>query len=344
MTPSTLERLRAAASGYQHSSILAAMAELDLCTAIAENNNSMSAPVLAKQKNCDPRGIAVLLDALAAMGYLDKKGLAEEALYSVAEAYKEYLDSRRPGTFIPMIRHMANGIRAWSRLTWTVRDGTLPERLPSILGAEEDRMSFILGMNSIAHALAGPTVRAMLDAGVLSFAAPDIRFLDIGGASGTYTWAFLEALPRSRGAIFDLPVGIRAARKRFDGSEFESRVEMFTGDFYEEDLPGGFDFAWISAIIHQHGREESRALYTKTFRALNPGGKVAVRDFIMNEQRTAPPAGAFFGVNMLLATSTGMVYTYKEVEEDLRAAGFIDIRLAVPEESMSAVVVGMKPE
>ena len=33
-----------------------------------------------------------------------------------------------------------------------------------------------------------------------------------------------------------------------------------------------WNFAWVSAIIHQHGREENRALLAKVFRALSPGG------------------------------------------------------------------------
>ena len=46
---------------------------------------------------------------------------------------------------------------------------------------------------------------------------------------------------------------------------------------------------------------------------------------------------------MLVNTENGMVYTFEEVKEDLEAAGFTEVALAVPAETMSAIVVGKKP-
>ena len=332
------------ASAYQESCVLSAAAELDCCTLILARGNALTAGELAERLECDPRGISRLVDALAAMGYLLKSGPGESAVYSVPEKFKDLLDSRHPSTFIPMLRHMGCIQRGWVQLAWAVKNGNAPERPPSILGKEEDDRSFILGMNSIARTLADGVVRSLLQSGVMSFGREDIGILDIGGASGTYTLAFLQALPRARATIFDLPVGIAEADKRFAGTEFESRVRLETGDFYKDELPMGCDFAWISAIIHQHDRAQSRELYSKALRALNPGGKVGIRDFMMSADRTSPKGGALFGVNMLIATRHGMVYTYEEVREDLEAVGFTGVTLAVPAETMSAVVVGQKPD
>ncbi len=341
--PQPFEELFQASSAFQQSCVLAAAAELDCCTIILEHGNALTARALTEKLESDPRGTAALLDALTALGYLDKSGPAEAAVYSVKERFKEYLDSRHPSTFIPIIRHMACVQRGWTQLAHAVKDGRPPERQHSILGEEQDKVSFIQGMNSIARTLIDGVIQSLKQAGVLSFGREDIRFLDIGGASGTYTLAFLQALPAAHGTLFDLPVGVNEAQKRFAGTEFESRVRLVTGDFYKDELPQGFDFAWISAIIHQHGRAESRELYRKALRALNPGGKVAVRDFIMGPDRTAPTAGALFGINMLINTKTGMVYTFDEVKEDLEAAGFVQVSLAVPADTMAAVVVAQKP-
>ena len=337
------EELYQVSSAYQQSCVLAAAAELDCFTAILKCGNAMTAGMLAENIKTNPRGTAVLLDALAAMGFLGKSGPGESALYSVPEAFKELLDSRHPSSFIPILRHMGCVQRSWVQLAWAVRDGKPPVRPHSILGKEADNVSFIMGMNSIARTLVDGVVQGLLQAGALSFGREDIRILDIGGASGTYIQAFLQALPKATGAIFDLPVGIGEARKRLAGTEFESRIQLVAGDFYKDDLPQGFDFAWISAIIHQHGRPESRELYRKALKSLVPGGRVGVRDFMMSADRTSPKAGAFFGVNMLVSTESGMVYTFDEVKEDLETAGFIDVTLAVPAETMAAVVVGKKP-
>jgi hypothetical protein len=337
----SFDHLRWISTAYQESCILVAAAELDLFTAILEHENRLSAQELVAIRKTDIRGTIVLLDALAASEYLLKwRNMPDsEAMYSVAEKFRELLDSRNPSTFIPMIRHMANVQRSWTHLARTVKAGTPFETPPSILGEEQDRVSFIGAMNSIARTLVEPTIELLKKAGLLTFD----KFIDIGGASGTYTWAFLQALPRSEGTIFDLPVGIEAARKRFTGSMFEHRVRLIEGNFYRDEFPTGFDFAWISAIIHQFDRAESRELYKKAFQSLRSGGTAAVRDFMMNADRTAPKDGAFFGINMLVETPTGMVYTFDEVKSDLESAGFTNVELAVPAETMSAIVVAEKP-
>ena len=198
-------------------------------------------------------------------------------------------------------------------------------------------------MNSLAVRTAAPMIRALHEAGVLHFGEGPARILDVGGASGTYTQAFLECLPTATAVIFDRPVGIEAARQRFAGTPLEGRVDFQAGDFYSDALPSGFDLAWISAIIHQHGREQSRALYRNALQALKSGGKVAVRDFIMSADGTSPAAGALFGLNMLVHCADGRVYTFGEVREDLEAAGFITVEPAVPAETMSAVVTAVRP-
>ena len=343
MTMTPFERLWHEMSGYMRTSVLAALAELDFGTVVLENGNSLSAAEVARQCACDERGTEALLDALSAMGYFVKSGGSGPARYAVAEEYTAHLDSRHPSTFIPLMRHLACGQRSWARLAWSLKDGKPQERVPSLLGPEQDRISFIMGMNSIAVSLVESVMASLFAAGVLPPAGRNARILDIGGASGTYTEAFLRKLPGSSAAIFDLPVGIAQARKRFTGSDMESRVTLVEGDFTTDALPRGFDFAWISAIIHQMDRDGSRKLYAGALEALHPGGTVAVRDYVMNGDRTCPVDGALFGINMFVNTQRGMVYTFEEIREDLEAAGFADVVHAVDVPSMAAVVTAKKP-
>lgn len=335
------ERLRAATSAYQEPAVLAAMAELDMATRVLEAGNAATAETLSGLLEADLRGVTMLLDVLAALGYFTKTGAGADAVYGVAEAYRELLDSRHPHTFVPMIRHLASVQRGWTRLSWVVK-GEAPPETPSFLGREEEYRAFIWAMNSIARTLAESTVADLKAAGVLDFGKENVHFLDVGGASGTYTQALLEALPTAVGTLFDLPPGVEAARKRFTGSPLEPRVRLVEGNFYEDALPAGQDFAWVSAIIHQHDIPRTQELFRKIFAALNSGGIIAVRDFMMDESRTVPLAGAFFGINMLAQTQTGMVYTFAEVRDALQSVGFSDVKLAVPADTMSAVVTGVK--
>lgn len=342
MTRSPLEKLQQDMSGFQNSCILAALAELDIPTAlIQEGPTPLSS--LAYRKDCDIRALAVLLDAATALGYLDKNGSDASALYSVAEGFRELLDSRHPDTQIPFLRHLACVMRSWTRLAWTVRDGMPHRGEASILGAEEDRSSFIMAMNSIGQNLVEGVMQSLEKNGVIDPGRACQRILDVGGASGTYAEAFLQRIPDSLVAIFDLPQGIRHARKRFSGHPSEGRIALHEGDFMIDPLPCGFDFAWVSAIIHQFDREQSRILYAKVHESLVPGGTLAIRDFVMEENRTSPAAGTLFGVNMLAQTPKGMVYTFAEIKEDLEAAGFTCIEHPVRLPTMCAIVTAKKP-
>jgi SAM-dependent methyltransferase len=177
-------------------------------------------------------------------------------------------------------------------------------------------------------------------------AVQPLRFahlLDVGGASGTWTIAFLRACPSARGTIFDLPPVIPMARRRLTAAGLAKRVKLVPGNFLKNPLPGGADMAWVSAIIHQNSRAQNRSLFCNAFQALVPGGRIAVRDIVMEEGHTRPVAGALFAVNMLVATSGGGTFTFNELREDLQYAGFTGATLAQRDEGMNSTVVASKP-
>jgi hypothetical protein len=118
---------------------------------------------------------------------------------------------------------------------------------------------------------------------------------------------------------------------------------LVAGDFYRDELPGGHDLAFISAVIHQNSLDQNIALFSKVFRALVSDGRIVVRDHIMAPDRTKPKDGAIFAVNMLLSTSGGGTYTYEEVREALMRAGFARIQLIQSGERMDGLVEAFKP-
>ena len=48
-------------------------------------------------------------------------------------------------------------------------------------------------------------------------------------------------------------------------------------------------------------------------------------------------------VNMLANTPTGDTYTFDEIADDLRQAGFVDPMLRVPADDMNAIVAATRP-
>lgn len=326
----TREQILEMAAGFRPACVLGAAAELDVFTAIGEAHLSLEE--VAGRLRADHRATRILLDALVALRLLKKQG----ERYAVPESLRPLLLEDSASSILPMIRHSTNILRQWTQLAWVVRAGIPGPRMASIRGFEADRAAFIAAMHVISSPIADDLVARI-------GSIPFTHLLDVGGASGTWTMAFLRAHPAARATIFDLPDAVQQARARFAPTEFAARTAFAAGDFYRDELPAGADLAWVSAIIHQHGREESRELFAKVFRSLAPGGHIAVRDIVMEPDRTRPVMGALFAINMLVNTDRGGTFTFEEIAEDLRAAGFADVEHRVRAEDMCSVVIARKP-
>jgi SAM-dependent methyltransferase len=318
------------AGNFRPACILGAAAELDLFSRLGKD--SRTAEQVAALLESDPRAVQILLDALAALRLLDKQG----EQYCVPEPVRPLLDEAEPNAILPMVRHMMSMLRAWSQLAWVVKAGFPGPRQASIRGFQEDRAAFIAAMHAISCGAADDVVGQLAP---LCFK----RLLDVGGASGTWTLAFLRAVPGATATIFDLPDAIEQARHRLCDTAFGDRVVLAAGDFYRDELPGGVDFAWISAIAHQHSRKHNRELFAKAWRALVPGGTIAIRDIVMEPSRTAPLDGAVFAVNMLVQTDSGGTFTFEELSEDLQSAGFVEPVLRSKTNDMRSIVTAKKP-
>ena len=314
---------------YQPVCVLAAAAELDLFRAIG--SDSLTANAVADRLECDRRAMEVLLDALAALELVEKTGDA----FSVPSSVAALLGQTGPGSVLASAQHQANCLRRWVDLARVVKSGRPAERHPSVRGAAADQDSFILAMNDLASAGADAVIRSI---GALEFTC----LLDVGGGSGTWTIAFLRACPSARAILFDLPAVTPLAEKRFAKAGVIERVTIKAGDFYRDVLPVGADLAWISAIVHQNSRAENRDLFDKINVALVSGGRIAIRDHLMEPSRTVPIAGALFAVNMLTGTAGGGTYTVEELRDDLEHSGFCDVSIAHREPTMNSILIARK--
>ena len=321
----TADSLLEMARAFQPACVLMAAAELDLFALLAPA--PLTAEQVTAQLHTDLRGTAILLDALAALGLLAKHG----SQYTTAQGIADLLTAAGRQSILAMVHHQANCLRPWSELARIVHTGAPAERRPSIRGAAADYAAFIEAMDNISRSV---TDRLVADLPRLQFR----RVLDVGGATGSWTIAFLRAYPNTSATLFDLPQVIPQARERLSAAGLLDRVTLAAGDFYADPLPTGCDLAWVSAIVHQNSRQQNRDLFARLHAALPSGGQVLIRDYLMEESRTAPASGALFAVNMLVATPAGGTFTVTELSEDLAAAGFRAARVLHPDEGMHAVL------
>jgi SAM-dependent methyltransferase len=317
------------ARGFMQSRIMLTSAELDIFTHI--HRGADTAQTLAQANRLDLRALTRLLDALVVYGLLAK----ENNRYTLTPA-GSFLSADHPESALPMALHMNEMWATWGRLTDAVTLGRNPDWVLPSQKSEKSRNAFIGAMHVVGKALS-KKIAEELDL------SPYKKLLDIGGASGTYTIAFLEKNPNMKAVIFDLKEVVPMAEPRLREAGISERVELAGGDFYADELPQGCDLALLSAIIHQNNPDRNINLYQKIHRALVPGGTIMIRDHIMDESRTRPPGGTIFAINMLVGTDGGDTYTLQEIRESLEQSEFTDVRQIRGGENMDGIVTARKP-
>ncbi|MHC4568943.1 MAG: methyltransferase [Planctomycetota bacterium] len=314
---------------FQRACVLTAAADLDVFSAL--DGGPMTADALARELETDVRATTILLDALAALEFVTKRG----DQYSIADDLADLLSEKSEKNVLPMLRHLANCLARWSRLAGVTKSGKPAERIASIRGEAADQEAFIGAMHNISAPMAAEVVDRLKP---LKFT----HLLDIGGASGTWTMALLDAAPEARATLFDLPDVVPMAQRRLSDAGLIDKVTLVAGDFYADNLPTGVDLAWLGAICHQNSRPQNRELFAKVHSALAGDGVLVIRDVVMDPSHINPERGALFAVNMLVATEAGSTYTFDEYSEDLRETGFVEVALVHRDEFMNSLIRAKK--
>ena len=147
------------------------------------------------------------------------------------------------------------------------------------------------------------------------------RMLDVGGGSGAFAAAIMQAAPALEVGIFDLPEVIAAAKQRFA----LERWDLHPGSFKTCALPEGYDLITLSRIAHDHDDEVVQGLLAKIHAALPEGGRLLVVEPLADSPHAKSMGHAYFGL-YLWAMGSGRPRTAKELNKMLKAAGFREIK------------------
>lgn len=277
-------------------------------TGIIENLKAkpMSSGELAGLMGADTRAVWVVTEALEALGYLvkekDKLALSQEA--------KDMLYNSKSESFTGFsFMHRYNVIRSWMGLPESIYTGKPYPR-------ERRRESTKYFMSAMGLS-ARQSSREIAER-CLGGEKKGVKVLDIGGGPLTYARTFA-----SLGAsvtVLDLPEVVEHMSPELKEKE---NIKMVPGDFNIGLPEGPFNLAFLGNICHIFGEPENRELFKKVQKALQPGGTIAIVDFIRGTSQMA----ALFGVNMLVNTTNGGTWTLEEYTEWLGEAGFYDVNL-----------------
>jgi SAM-dependent methyltransferase len=306
------QTLLALSNGYWRTCALHAAVKLDVFSPLCDG--ALPAGELAEKIGADRDGLERLLIALAAMQLLDKSGDRFICTPSAAE----FLSRQSPRYLGHIILHHRQLVESWAHLDAAVTTGR-PVR-PRFAGDDPEwRRNFLLGMYDLAMILA-PTLVAQIDL------VERRRLLDLGGGPGTWAVHFCREYPGLKATVYDLPGSRGFAEETIARFGLQERISFVPGDFLTEELPGRYDVAWLSHILHGEGVQEVRAILSKAAAVLEPAGLLLIHEFLLDDDLNGPLYPALFSLNMLLGTSAGRTYSGHELFDLLREAGFRDVR------------------
>jgi predicted O-methyltransferase YrrM len=302
-------QLLSTSSAYWRSSTVHAAVKLEIFTVLSEAQ--LTVAEMSTRTGASERGVAMLLNALTAMGLLEHS----DSRYKNTDFSRSCLVKDEPGYIGYIIMHHFHLVDAWAKLHEAVAQGEPVEKRSH--GEEAERESFQMGMFNLAMAIA-PTIAASVNLDGKH------HLLDLGGGPGTHAIHFCLANPMLKATIYDRKTTEPFAKQTTARFGVADRIDFIAGDFNADPIEGTFDVAWLSQILHSNSKEECQTLIGKTMQALEPGGYILIHDFFLNDSLDGPLFPALFSMNMLL-NNQGRSYSEQELSDMLRQAGARDI-------------------
>ena len=290
---------------------------------------------LASRTGASLRGLKAIANLLVATGLLARQGNA----YTLTPESAAFLVSSKPGYHGMFFYHLSDQlIPRWLQLHEIVRTGTPATKANDQSEGEEFFAQFVESLFPISFAAASHLGEH------LGVARLDHAFsvVDIGAGSGVWSIALAKQSAKVRIHAVDWPKVLEVTRRVAAKHGVADRLTTSEGDFFSADFGKDHQLATIGHILHSEGPERSRQLLKKTFRALAPGGIVAISEFVPNDDRTGPVPPLIFAVNMLVNTDSGDTFTFAEMSAWLREAGFVNPRL-LEAPAVSPLVLADKP-
>ncbi|HEY1378428.1 MAG TPA: methyltransferase [Gemmataceae bacterium] len=330
----TPERIMKFAWGYAAPFILEAAVRTGVFDALAGGPRTLAE--LTAATGASERGARMVLNALVGLGLLGKDGRGRYALTPESETY---LVSTRPGYLGGFLRHTSSHlVPRWLHLTDAVRTG----QPVTAVNQEGTGSEFFLQFVEDLFPLNWPAANALADALALDKATGPVAVLDLAAGSGVWSIALAKRSPRVRVTAVDWPGVLPATQRTAERQGVADRFRFVAGDLLAVDFGTGYQVATLGHILHSEGEARSRQLLAKVFAALAPGGTVAIAEWLVDADRTGPPMGLIFAVNMLVNTDAGDTFSFQELAGWLKAAGFTDPRtLEVP--GPAPLVLATKP-
>jgi hypothetical protein len=278
------------------------------------------------------RPLEILLTACVSLGLLVKRG----ETYANAHASQTYLVRGAPSYFGDYYRFQIDRqvYPAFARLPAALR-GERAE-FYRLMDDPEEAMSF---SPRPARGLPGPRGSPRAGAG------PERRPPAARRRRGQRRLQHhaLPALPRAAGTILDFSTVQAAAATFIDEAGMADRIRFAPGNALSTEWPGGQDVVLLSYLLSAVSAPDVDRLLARAFGALEPGGRIVLHDFMVDDEGTGPSTAALWLVNALLIDPDVARLSPAFLEGRLRAHRFGALAHVEIIPGITRTIIGVKP-
>jgi hypothetical protein len=159
---------------------------------------------------------------------------------------------------------------------------------------------------------------------------------DVGGGFGALLPPLLDAHPKLRGLVYDLPRCAGGSRALMEEEGLADRCTFQAGDFFAS-VPAGADVYLLKSVIHDWDDERSRAILARCREAMEDGARLLVLEWIVPD-RVGPADVGIVGTDLnMLVMVGGQERTESEYRELIASAGLRVTRVIRTPAAMSLI-------
>ena len=295
--------------------LITAIVHLDFFTWLSNNPSDKAA--ICRALEITERPTDVMLTLFTAIGLVRN----EQGVFRVTELAREHVAQSSPwflGPYYaslkdrPVCRDLLTVLRTDKPANWGSSKGA--QEWTKAMETPEFAAQFTAAMDC-RGAYLGQALAQRLDC------RNHTRLLDVAGGSGIYACAVVAQHTHMQATVLDKPPVDGVARQLIAQRGYAGRVSVVAGDMFSEPFPGGCDMHLISNVLHDWDTPKVKQLLAASFRALPPGGLLAIHDTHLNADKSGPLPVAEYSV-ILMHSTEGKCYSVAEMNGYLTEAGF----------------------
>jgi len=312
--------LDSVAYGFMASQALFTALELGVFDAIAEAGEAgCSSEQIMKACSCEAPRLQTLLTSLVAIKCLDRDS---SGLYTMSPNTAQFMVSSSPQFYGDYLKFQV-GRQFYNRmaaLPEVMQTGQAPSYAAWFSDPDVAR-TYTEAQHNGSVATAKYLVKKKLQLGDIS------NLLDVGGGSGAFSYVFCSATPGLKATVLELPEVCRIGEsiREQEAEDVRDRVSFVELDATKPAWPvqdGSFDVVLMSYISGSVPEPLIEKLYANAAKALRPGGRLLVHDFMVNDTMDGPVLGALWALQHVTVNANGLGLCPREIIQRMTTAGF----------------------